>query len=103
MGNLLALIGLIRFTLHGHKTIVLVKCTAFFQSYRASTDGAVLKLQLGGGTGAVGDPSGRSSERTSLSRNKVDSNLDSIHKQVQMLLDSALSHAQKRLTQNPGT
>ncbi|EGG09300.1 uncharacterized protein MELLADRAFT_77170, partial [Melampsora larici-populina 98AG31] len=75
VGNLLALIGLVHFALNGHKTIVL----------------------LGGGTGIVGDPSGRSSERTSLSRSLVDSNVECLHKQVNKILDSALKHAQTRV------
>ncbi|KAG0141939.1 hypothetical protein CROQUDRAFT_663190 [Cronartium quercuum f. sp. fusiforme G11] len=76
-GNLLALIGLLHFTLHGHNSIVL----------------------LGGGTGAVGDPSGRSSERTTLSRQVVDENLNALQRQVQRLLTSGLRHAQTRLQQ----
>ncbi|KAH9815103.1 hypothetical protein DFH28DRAFT_968738 [Melampsora americana] len=77
VGNLLALIALVHFSLNGHKTIVL----------------------LGGGTGIVGDPSGRSSERTSLPRSLVDSNVECLHIQVNKILDSALKHAQTRIHQ----
>lgn len=45
----------------------------------------------------MGDPSGRSSERTILPREVVNSNLDALHQQINHILASALRHAQTRL------
>ena len=42
---------------------------------------------LGGGTGMIGDPSGKSSERTLLSREQVEENAASIGRQLERFLD----------------
>lgn len=41
----------------------------------------------GGGTGMIGDPSGRSSERTLLSLEEVEANVNKIRKQLELILD----------------
>src|SRR6266699_1395309 len=41
----------------------------------------------GGGTGMIGDPSGKSQERTLLTRDQIDENLDGITRQLARFLD----------------
>lgn len=65
VGSLLQLVMLRRFQLAGHQPIALV----------------------GGGTGMIGDPSGKEDERTLLSREKLDENLAGIRAQIERLLD----------------
>ncbi len=51
---------------------------------------------VGGGTGLIGDPSGRSSERQLLTKEMTDANLQGIRKQLERFLDfSAVSNAAK--------
>ncbi len=65
VGSLLPLVTLRRFQLAGHKPIGLV----------------------GGGTGLIGDPSGRESERTLQTREQIEANLAGIRAQVERFLD----------------
>lgn len=67
LGNLLGVLMLRRFAEEGHRPIAL----------------------LGGATGMVGDPSGRSSERNLLSAEVLSTNLEAIRKQVSTLLGTA--------------
>ena len=60
IGSLLPIMGLAHFQRAGHKPIVLV----------------------GGGTGLIGDPSGKTSERTLQTREQVDLNAEGIRKQL---------------------
>lgn len=73
VGNLLTLMGLARLQRHGHTPIALV----------------------GGGTGLIGDPSGKSQERSLLTFEQVEVNAQGIRKQLGRFLDfnSALSNA----------
>ncbi|GAA5879597.1 hypothetical protein JCM16303_003267 [Sporobolomyces ruberrimus] len=74
VGNLLALIGLLHFRLQGHNAIALI----------------------GGATGAIGDPSGRSTERNALSPETLASNVAGITKQLTTFLDRGAAFAQSR-------
>ncbi|KAK4054143.1 tyrosyl-tRNA synthetase [Microbotryomycetes sp. JL201] len=74
VGNLAALCGLIHFRLHGHNAIALI----------------------GGATGAVGDPSGRSTERNALSQAHLNRNIKSITLQLTEILNHGVSFAQAR-------
>ena len=65
IGNLVQLIILKHFQSHGHKPIVLI----------------------GGATGMIGDPSGKSKERNLLSQEIIDKNIDSLKKQFSKFLD----------------
>src|SRR5213593_1676910 len=65
LGNLMPLMLLRYFQLAGHKPIVL----------------------MGGGTGLIGDPSGKRSERPLLSREQIRENLQRQRDQMQRLLD----------------
>ena len=65
VGNLIPLITLRRFQLFGHKPIALA----------------------GGGTGLIGDPSGRSSERQLLSKDTLENNIEKVKLQLKKLLD----------------
>jgi len=60
LGNLIPVMGLAHAQLHGHTPLVLV----------------------GGGTGLIGDPSGKSSERTLLTREKAEENALAIRAQL---------------------
>jgi tyrosyl-tRNA synthetase len=65
VGNLMTLMALARLQRFGHVPIAIV----------------------GGGTGMIGDPSGKSQERTLLSREQIDENVASIKQQLSRLLD----------------
>ena len=65
IGSLVQLIILKHFQSHGHKPIVLI----------------------GGATGMIGDPSGKSKERNLLSQEEVDKNISSLKKQFSKFLD----------------
>jgi tyrosyl-tRNA synthetase len=65
VGHLLPLLGLARAQRAGHKPIAL----------------------LGGGTGLIGDPSGKSAERNLLTINEVRANVEGIRSQVAHFLD----------------
>lgn len=65
VGNLMTLMGLARLQRNGHTPIALV----------------------GGGTGLIGDPSGKSAERTLLTFEQVDANAQGIRKQLERFLD----------------
>jgi tyrosyl-tRNA synthetase len=65
IGHLVPIFGLIRLQRHGGRPIALV----------------------GGGTGMIGDPSGRSSERNLLSREQLATNVASMRPQLERFLD----------------
>jgi tyrosyl-tRNA synthetase len=67
IGHLVPIFGLIQLQRHGGRPIALV----------------------GGGTGMIGDPSGRSSERNLLSRDRLEANVASIRPQLERFLDFA--------------
>ncbi|GAA5831221.1 hypothetical protein JCM5353_007386 [Sporobolomyces roseus] len=74
VGNLLALIGLLHFRLQGHNSIALI----------------------GGATGSIGDPSGRSTERNALDPATLDTNVAGITQQLTTFLDRGVAFAQSR-------
>jgi tyrosyl-tRNA synthetase len=65
VGSLLQILGLRRFQQHGHTPIALV----------------------GGGTGLIGDPSGKKAERQLLTREMVEANTAGIRRQLERFLD----------------
>lgn len=65
VGSLLPVMNLVRLQRHGHTPIAI----------------------LGGGTGMIGDPSGKTIERQLLSKEKIDSNLEGIREQLSRFLD----------------
>ncbi len=65
VGSLLPLMGLARLQRAGHAPIAV----------------------MGGGTGMIGDPSGRSSERNLLTAEQIDENLAGIRPQIERILD----------------
>ncbi len=65
VGNLVPLMGLAHFQRYGHKVLPLV----------------------GGATGMIGDPSGRSEERNLQSVEQIEKNLKAIKKQMKIVLD----------------
>lgn len=66
IGNLLVIIGLIHFQRAGHHPIALV----------------------GGATGRIGDPSGKSIERNAIESNELKHNLSCIKKQLNKIFDN---------------
>jgi tyrosyl-tRNA synthetase len=64
-GSLLTVMGLARLQRFGHRPIAIV----------------------GGGTGMIGDPSGKSQERTLLSVEQIDANVAGIRRQLERFLD----------------
>ena len=65
VGSLLPIMGLVRLQQHGHTPIALV----------------------GGGTGMIGDPSGKTQERQLLSKEQIEHNLEGIKAQLSLFLD----------------
>ncbi len=65
VGHLLQILALVRMQRAGHRPIALV----------------------GGATGMIGDPSGKSEERTLLSQDKVEANLTAIESQLKQFID----------------
>jgi len=65
IGNLMAILFLMRFQRQGHRPIVVV----------------------GGGTGMIGDPSGKSQERQLLTLDQLERNLAGIRRQLERFLD----------------
>jgi tyrosyl-tRNA synthetase len=65
VGSLLPAMALARFQRHGHRPIAIV----------------------GGGTGMIGDPSGKSEERPLLSREQIEENLAGLRRQLEPFLD----------------
>jgi tyrosyl-tRNA synthetase len=65
VGSLLPVMNLVRLQKYGHTPIAI----------------------LGGGTGMIGDPSGKTVERQLLSKEKIDSNLQGIREQLSRFLD----------------
>ncbi|GAA6051084.1 hypothetical protein JCM3770_004704 [Rhodotorula araucariae] len=80
VGNLLALIGLLHFRLEGHSAVALI----------------------GGATGAIGDPSGRSTERNALAPETLAANVEGITKQLTAFLDRGVAFAQTRTRRRDG-
>ncbi len=65
VGNLVPIMGLVRMQQHGHTPIAIV----------------------GGGTGMIGDPSGRSEERPLLTPDQIGENVAGIQRQLESFLD----------------
>jgi tyrosyl-tRNA synthetase len=70
LGNLIPVMALAHAYRHGHRPLVLV----------------------GGGTGLIGDPSGKTSERTLLTKEKAESNAAQIRTQLSRFFDLPESH-----------
>jgi tyrosyl-tRNA synthetase len=77
-GSLLTVLGLARLQRFGHSPIALV----------------------GGGTGMIGDPSGKSQERTLLSPEQIDANVAGIKSQLSHFLDFGAAKNPARLVNN---
>lgn len=65
IGNLVPVMGLVRLQRHGHTPVALV----------------------GGGTGMIGDPSGRKEERSLMTIDQIDENVEAIRLQLEPFLD----------------
>jgi tyrosyl-tRNA synthetase len=78
VGHLIPIFGLVRFQRHGGKPIALV----------------------GGGTGMIGDPSGRSSERNLLDLETLAHNVAAIRGQLEHFLDFSPGPAQAEMANN---
>ncbi|HDF5204119.1 TPA: tyrosine--tRNA ligase [Staphylococcus aureus] len=70
IGHLLPFLTLRRFQEHGHRPIVLI----------------------GGGTGMIGDPSGKSEERVLQTEEQVDKNVEGISKQMHNIFEFGTDH-----------
>jgi len=78
VGSLLTVMGLARLQRFGHSPIAIV----------------------GGGTGMIGDPSGKSQERQLLSREQIDENVAGIRRQLERFLDFDCSGNPARIVNN---
>jgi len=77
-GSLLTILGLARLQRHGHRPIALV----------------------GGGTGLIGDPSGKSQERNLLTMEQTAANADGIRRQLERFLDFSPTLSNAALMRN---
>lgn len=71
IGNLVSIMMLAHFQRHGHRPVAL----------------------MGGGTGMIGDPTGRTSQRPIMTREEIDQNLAGFRLQLGRYLDFAEGHA----------
>src|SRR5262252_7631362 len=78
VGSLLTVMGLARLQRFGHSPIAIV----------------------GGGTGMIGDPSGKSQERQLLAREQVDDNVVGIRRQLEKFLDFTCAGNPARIINN---
>ena len=78
VGNLVPIMGLVHFQRAGHAPIALI----------------------GGGTGLIGDPSGKSAERELLVPDRVEANAAGIRAQLECFLDFGAGPRQARLVDN---
>src|ERR1700676_3018097 len=78
VGSLLQVMSLARLQRFGHRPIAIV----------------------GGGTGMIGDPSGKSQERVLLSPEQIDANLGGIRQQLSRFLDFDRAHNAARIVNN---
>src|SRR5581483_2130139 len=78
VGSLLTVMGLARMQRFGHSPIAIV----------------------GGGTGMIGDPSGKSQERQLLTREQVDENVAGIRRQLERFLDFDARENPARIVNN---
>jgi len=78
VGNLLPLTCLLRFLQEGHSVIALI----------------------GGATGSIGDPSGRSSERNVISQETLTKNINGITNQINRFFDNGLKYSSKKTNRN---
>jgi len=78
IGNLVAIMGLVRLQRYGHTPVALV----------------------GGGTGMIGDPGGRTTERTLMSVPEIDENVEAIHLQLEPFLDFDVKSNPARMVNN---
>src|SRR5436190_20594676 len=78
VGSLLTVMGLARLQRFGHRPIAIV----------------------GGGTGMIGDPSGKSLERVLLSADQIDANVAGVRTQLERFLDFDASTNAARLVNN---
>lgn len=80
VGNLLPLMALAFFRRHGHRPMAIV----------------------GGATGLIGDPSGKTEERTLLDEEELQANLEGISEQMDRVLDRAVEMHPETLGTAPG-
>ena len=78
VGSLLPIMGLARLQQHGHTPIALV----------------------GGGTGMIGDPSGKTQERQLLSKEQIEFNVEGIRSQLSLFLDFEVKSNRAMLINN---
>ena len=78
VGHLVPLMALVHLQRHGGRPVAVV----------------------GGGTGMIGDPSGKSAERVLLTAEQVDANAASIRRQLERFLDFSEGPAQARMVDN---
>jgi tyrosyl-tRNA synthetase len=78
VGSLLTVMGLARLQRFGHTPIAIV----------------------GGGTGMIGDPSGKSQERVLLSRGQIETNVAGIRSQLERFLDFDTARGAARIVDN---
>ena len=78
VGHLVPVFGLMHIQRHGGRPVVVV----------------------GGGTGMIGDPSGRSAERNLLDRSQIESNMTRLRAQLEHFLDFEPGPSQARMVDN---
>lgn len=107
-GNLLAMLGLLHFHIRGHQAIALVRpvggpllrlspaCEVLALTSSLPPVHLSVRSQVGGATGTIGDPSGRSSERTFLDKAQLEANVAFITAQYERFLERGQAYANAR-------
>lgn len=83
--------GLLHFRLAGHDVLALVGF-----AYRMQVDRAGPDDQIGGATGSIGDPSGRSTERTALEPEVLQRNIQGITNQVHRFFERGDAYVKRQ-------
>lgn len=83
IGSLSLLMALRCFRNHGSRVVCLVRRGA---SRRGLYTSPHLGTQVGGATGMIGDPSGKATERTVLSKQEVENNLHGIQRDIERVM-----------------
>jgi tyrosyl-tRNA synthetase len=93
VGNLLPLICLLHFKQTGHHALALVCEVRDTETNKAH---GIFSIKIGGATGFIGDPSGRSSERQALDPDQLAHNVKGITAQVNSFFERGHKYARKR-------
>jgi tyrosyl-tRNA synthetase len=98
VGHMVPLMTLLHFQLRGHRVLSVVRGNTARVRVPAEPH-----LQIGGATGLVGDPSGRTTERPTAARERIAENVVHLKQAVARFFEGARTYAQPYLTKDKKT